>query len=139
VQQLVIEYKIYAIVIMILAVFHGFTDNIRPCIAKAVYVVPIKVEGGTHLKILDAFACGKAVVSTSVGCGGLDLTLGENVLIGDSPSEFANQVANLLKDETLRMKLGANARKLVMEKYSWEKISLLQGSIYRGMVNEQSI
>jgi len=40
-------------------IFQGFTDNIRPCIAKAVYVLPIRVEGGTRLKILDAFACGR--------------------------------------------------------------------------------
>ena len=114
---------------------HGYVNDVRHYIHRAgAYVVPIRIGGGTRLKILDAFACGKAVVSTSVGCEGLDVTPGENVLIGDSPSEFADQVVNLLKDETLRMKLGANARKLVMEKYSWEKIGLLQDSIYQGMV-----
>lgn len=110
---------------------HGYVNDVRNYIHQAaVYVVPIRVGGGTRLKVLDAFACGKAVVSTSVGCEGLEVTPRENILIGDSPSEFANQVVNLLKDERLRMKLGASARKLVMEKYSWEKIGQIQNSIY---------
>jgi len=112
----------------------GYVDDVRDYVHQAaVYVVPIRVGGGTRLKILDAFACGKAVVSTSVGCEGLEVTPGENILIGDSPSEFANQVVNLLKDERLRTKLGVNARKLVMEKYSWEKIGQIQNSIYERM------
>lgn len=109
----------------------GYVDDVRDYVHQAaVYVVPIRVGGGTRLKILDAFACGKAVVSTSVGCEGLEVTPGENILIGDSPDEFANQVINLLRDEKLREKLGANARKLVMEKYSWQKIGQIQRSIY---------
>lgn len=113
---------------------HGYVDDVRGYIHQAaVYVVPIRVGGGTRLKILDAFACGKAVVSTSVGCEGLEVTPGQDILIGDCPSEFANQVINLLKDEGLRMKLGASARKLVMEKYSWKEIGQIQNSIYEKM------
>lgn len=113
---------------------HGYVDDVRDYIHQAaVYVVPMRVGGGTRLKILDAFACGKAVVSTSVGCEGLEVTPGENILIGDSPNEFANQVVNLLKDEKLRMELGANARKLVVEKYSWKKIGQIQKSIYESL------
>ncbi len=111
---------------------HGHVDDVREYIHRAaVYVVPVRVGGGTRLKILDALACGKAVVSTSVGCEGLEVTPGENILIGDSSLEFSNQVVNLLKDERLRTKLGANGRKLVVEKYSWGRIGQIQNSIYK--------
>jgi polysaccharide biosynthesis protein PslH len=102
---------------------HGFVRDIRDQMAAAaVYIVPIRVGGGTRLKILDAFACGKAVVSTTVGCEGIDVTPEEDILIGDSPEEFARQVTRLFEDEALQTKLAANGRRLVEEKYSWKKI-----------------
>jgi glycosyltransferase involved in cell wall biosynthesis len=80
------------------------------------------VGGGTRLKILDAFAAGKAVVSTSIGCEGIDINPGENILTGDSPEEFAEQVSKVLNDEPLRKKLEANARRTAVEIYSWQII-----------------
>lgn len=102
---------------------HGYVDDVREYIARsAVYVCPIRVGGGTRLKILDAFACGKALVSTSVGCEGIEVTPGENILIGDSPEEFAERVVMLLKDSDLRRKLEIRARELAVSRYSWHII-----------------
>lgn len=114
---------------------HGYVDDVRDYLARAaVYVVPIRVGGGTRLKILDAFACGKAVVSTSVGCEGIDVTPGEDILTGDTPSAFADQVIRLLDDDTLRRKLEINARKLVEAKYSWRIIGHTLNEAFGGLV-----
>jgi len=104
-------------------VFTGYLDDIRPCVAQSqVSVVPLRVGGGTRLKILEAMALGTPVVSTSKGAEGLDVTPGENILIADEPAEFADAVLHLLDDERLRARLAANGRRLVREKYDWERI-----------------
>jgi sugar transferase (PEP-CTERM/EpsH1 system associated) len=109
---------------------HGFVKDIREYISRsAVYVVPIRVGGGTRLKILDAFACGKALVSTSVGCEGIEVTPGENILIGDTPEDFAAQVVRIIRDEALKKKLEIKARQLVEQKYSWSIIGKLMNEI----------
>src|SRR3990170_426024 len=101
----------------------GFVDDVRPYLAQAIAcIVPIRVGGGTRLKILDDLACGRAVISTSVGCEGIDVTPGRNILIGDSPREFADQVIKVCTDAKLVMSLGMEGRKLVEEKYSWNLI-----------------
>jgi glycosyltransferase involved in cell wall biosynthesis len=108
----------------------GFVEDVRPYLHCAnVMVVPIRVGGGTRLKILDAFACGKAVVSTSIGCEGLEVTPDKNILVGDSPAEFAGQVIKVLRDEKLMTSLGIEARKLVEEKYRWESIGEYLNSV----------
>ncbi len=102
---------------------YGYVDDVRDYVARAaVYIVPIRVGGGTRLKILDAFAAGKAVVSTSIGCEGIDVTPDSDILIGDTPQEFSNHVIRLLNDRNLRGKMGCQARKLIETKYSWEII-----------------
>ncbi len=115
----------------------GFVDDVRPHLAKAAaYVVPIRAGGGTRLKILDAFACGKAVISTSIGCEGLDVTPGRNILIGDSPGEFAKQVIRVCADGDLRKSLGEEGRKLVEEKYSWVTIGDNLNRIYENLARK---
>jgi glycosyltransferase involved in cell wall biosynthesis len=79
--------------------------------------VPLRVGSGTRLKIFEAMAMGKAVVSTRVGAEGLPVTDGENVLLADEPEEFASAVIRLLRDKALRDKLGTAARRLVAENY----------------------
>jgi glycosyltransferase involved in cell wall biosynthesis len=97
--------------------------DIRPWVWKAaVYVCPIIDGGGTRLKILDALAMGKAVVSTSVGGEGLQVKHGEDILVADSPKDFASHVLHLLEHETSRKQLGARGRALVERLYSWEVI-----------------
>jgi glycosyltransferase involved in cell wall biosynthesis len=101
----------------------GYVDDIRPSVhAAACYVVPLRVGGGTRLKILDAWAMGKAVVSTSVGCEGLETRDGWNILIRDDPQAFADAVRQVLADSALRAALGANARDTAERIYSWDVI-----------------
>jgi glycosyltransferase involved in cell wall biosynthesis len=102
----------------------GFVDDIRQYVhSAAVFVVPLKIGGGTRLKILDALAMGKAVVSTSVGCEGLHLKEDEDIFVADDPVDFAGKILMLLKDNNLRKRVEMSARKTVEERYSWEKIA----------------
>jgi glycosyltransferase involved in cell wall biosynthesis len=101
----------------------GYVDDIRPRVHDAAcYVVPLRVGGGTRLKVLDAWAMGKAVVSTSVGCEGLHAVDGENVLLRDTPSGFAEAVRAVLHDGELRRRLRREARRTAEELYSWKMI-----------------
>jgi sugar transferase (PEP-CTERM/EpsH1 system associated) len=101
----------------------GYVDDIRPLVAQsAVYVVPLRVGGGTRLKILDAMAMERAIISTSVGAEGINVTSGKNILLVDAPSEFAARTLELLRNPDLRAKLGLEARKLVESEYSWDRI-----------------
>lgn len=101
----------------------GYVDDVRPYVQEgACFIVPLRVGGGTRLKILDAWAMGKAVVSTSVGCEGLVAVDGANILIRDDPAEFAEAVVQVLRDKALRERLGAAARRTVEERYSWDVI-----------------
>ena len=103
----------------------GRVDDIRPYVRKAaVYVVPLRVGSGTRLKIFEAMAMGKAVVSTTLGAEGLPITNGENIVLADTPEEFARRVSQLLRDPAERARLGAAARQLVERHYSWATVSL---------------
>ena len=104
----------------------GTVPDVRPHIARAsVYVVPLRVGGGTRLKIFEALAMGKAVVSTTVGAEGLPLTPGEHFLQEDDPARFAAAVVDLLRDSERRRALGAAGRRLVEERYSWPQVASL--------------
>jgi len=101
----------------------GYVDDVRPYIAAAsVYVVPLRVGGGTRLKVLEALACGKAIVSTSLGCEGLGLTPGRELVVADTPQEFARQVVELLRNPERREELGQAARRFAEERYDWRLI-----------------
>ena len=101
----------------------GYVADVRPYVRDAAcYVVPLRVGGGTRLKILDAWAMGKAVVSTSVGCEGLAAEDGRNILIRDDPESFAQAVCAVLRNVSLRQRLGAEGRRTVERQYSWERI-----------------
>jgi sugar transferase (PEP-CTERM/EpsH1 system associated) len=109
----------------------GFVEDVRPYVAEAaVYVVPIRVGGGTRLKILDALAMGKAIVSTTVGCEGIDVTDGKDIVIADKPGEFAERTVELMHNRHLREKLGRNARRTAEDVYSWEKIAPKLEQVY---------
>lgn len=101
----------------------GYLDDIRPTVASAAcYIVPLRVGGGTRLKILDAWSMGKAIVSTAVGCEGLAAADGQNILIRDDPTGFADAIAEVLLDPALRERLGRAGRASVEERYSWDVI-----------------
>lgn len=116
----------------------GYVDDIRPYVRDAAcYVVPIRVGGGTRLKILDAWALGKAVVSTSQGCEGLEAVDGRNILIRDSASGFTEAVNRVLEDADLRARLGAEGRRTAEEVYSWEVIGEGMNATYRELLASQ--
>ncbi len=111
-------------------------EDMRPWAARAaVFVCPILDGGGTKLKILDALAMGKAVVSTTVGIEGLNLKDGDHLLVADSPSDFANHVLRLIDDPALRQKLSASGRAAVEREYSWEAIGRHLEEAYRLALN----
>ncbi|MGB9594871.1 MAG: glycosyltransferase family 4 protein [Candidatus Poribacteria bacterium] len=117
----------------------GLVDDVRDYISQsAVFVVPLRIGGGTRLKILQALAMKKAVVSTSIGCEGLGLIHNEHLLISDDPKEFAESVMLLLNDKDLRYRLGENGRKLVEDKYDWKAISMKLNTIYRNYLRRDN-
>ncbi|HZR01222.1 MAG TPA: glycosyltransferase [Chloroflexota bacterium] len=103
--------------------FTGRVPDVRPVVAGAwASVVPLRVGGGTRLKILESMALGTPVVSTSKGAEGLDVTHGENILIADHPDDFAAQVVSLLRSPQLRARLAAGGRRLVASRYDWNAV-----------------
>jgi sugar transferase (PEP-CTERM/EpsH1 system associated) len=108
----------------------GTVADIRPYMAKAsAYIVPLLVGGGTRLKIFEAMAMGKAIVSTSIGAEGLPVSSGENILLADEAEDFARQVVTLLRNTAKREDLGWAARQLVERNYSWNSVGSELGRI----------
>ncbi len=98
----------------------GTVPDVRPSLARAsVVVVPLRVASGTRIKILQAFAMAKPVVTTSIGCEGLDVRDGEHVLIADDERSFAAAVCRLLEDPALRRQLGDAGRRFVADGHQW--------------------
>lgn len=113
----------------------GLVDDIRPWVdAAAVYVVPLRIGGGTRLKILDALAMSKAVVSTSVGCEGLALAAGDNILVADSPRQFAAQVLQLLEHPDGAKRLGRCGRQFVEQHHEWPGLAARLTEVYQAAV-----
>ena len=102
---------------------HGFVDDVRTYLAQAsIYVCPIRDGGGTKLKLLDAFAMGKAVIAHPAACEGIDVTENINVMIADTAEGFLEKIEYLLNNNDVRQSLGKSARKLVESKYSFVEI-----------------
>jgi polysaccharide biosynthesis protein PslH len=109
----------------------GFVNDVRPYLSQAeVYLCPMRDGGGTRLKILDALAMGKAIVSTTMGCEGINVIPDKHVLIADSPIEFVRQIRRLRVEPGLRQQLGLAAREFVIEHYSWGKIGKDLSAVY---------
>jgi len=109
----------------------GTVPDVRPWMrSAAVFVCPLRVGGGTRLKILEAQASGRAVVSTSLGCEGLAVTPGQDILVADEPAAFADAVLRCLRDPALRARLGAAGRALVERRYRWEAIGADLAAFY---------
>ncbi len=101
----------------------GYVDDIRSLVAQsAVYVVPLRVGGGTRLKVLDAMAMERPIVSTTIGAEGINVTSGKNIILVDEPAGFARRTVELLRNPDLRSRMGAEARRLVETEYSWDII-----------------
>jgi glycosyltransferase involved in cell wall biosynthesis len=107
-------------------------DHLREA---AVVVVPLRIGGGTRLKIYEAMAVGKAVVSTTVGAEGLDVHPGQDILLCDTPHSFAESVSTLLQDEGVRSRLERAAAELAA-KYGWPLIGTKFGEILQAVIGE---
>jgi sugar transferase (PEP-CTERM/EpsH1 system associated) len=102
----------------------GWVEDIRPFLARgSICIVPLRIGGGTRLKIFEAMAMSKAVISTTVGAEGLPVQHGQNILLTDTAEDFAGSVISLLRNPDQRSRLGAAARTLVEENYSWLKVA----------------
>ena len=113
----------------------GRVPEIKPYFAEAtVFVVPLRIGSGTRLKILEALAMGKAIVSTSVGAEGLDLKDSEEIFIADEPTPFADAVTRLLTDASLRRRVGENGRARVEQDYDWRSIGEKLHTLYESLI-----
>ena len=106
----------------------GSVPDIRPYVySHKVYIIPLRIGGGTRVKAYEAMAMGKAVVSTTIGMEGLPVTHQQNVLLADTPECFAKAIVELLKNESKRQQLGWSAREFVEREGGWGKV----GEIFR--------
>jgi len=104
--------------------FTGFVDDVRPFVARAhVYVIPLRVGSGTRLKVFEAMAMGRPIVSTALGVEGLDVTNGADYLAADSAAAFAAAVLTLLDDAGRRATIALAARELVVRRFSWAQVT----------------
>ena len=114
----------------------GYVEDIRPYVYDAAcFIAPLRVGGGTRLKILDAWALGKAIVSTSQGAEGLAVDEGLNMLIADSAQAFADKVIQILEDSELRRRLEHNGRQTAVERYDWSVIGRTMGAAYQELLD----
>lgn len=102
----------------------GWVDDTRPYIAEgAAFIVPLRIGGGTRMKIYEAMAMGKAVVSTSVGAEGLPVKNGEHIILEDHQVKFAEKIVTLLKEKETREKFGVTACTFVREHFAWKQVA----------------
>lgn len=105
-------------------VIAGEVEDVRPHYeTAAACVVPLRVGGGTRVKILEAMAFGRPVISTSLGCEGLDVEHGRHLLIGNTGTEMLSQIERLFGDRELEERLVSHGRDLVERRYSWDRIA----------------
>jgi glycosyltransferase involved in cell wall biosynthesis len=103
---------------------HAFVEDLRPLYAGcSVVAVPLEVSAGTNIKVMEAMACGRPVVSTPAGCAGLDVDDGRDALIRETPEAFAQAICDLLADPVSGAAIAAAARATVERRFSWDSIA----------------
>ena len=103
----------------------GTVPDIRPYVwGAAVSIVPLRIGGGTRLKIFESMAAGTPVVSTMLGAEGLPVEPGTHLLVADNPADFAESCLRLIEDRAVAAKLAKAGRDLVASRFSWETVSL---------------
>jgi len=119
-------------------IIHGFVADLRPHYASAtVVVVPLLVSAGTNIKVMEAMACGKAVVTTPVGCAGLGLQDGADAVIREDWGEFAEATADLLADAGARERIAAAARATVERRFGWSAIAESAWASYQELLGDR--
>lgn len=115
----------------------GYVDDIRTYIAQAkIFIAPLRIGSGTRLKILQAMAMKKCVISTTIGCEGLEVESNKNIVIRNEPTEFANAIIEYYYDKEKREYIAKNGFNLVREKYEWKNIFTNLKSLYRKILND---
>ena len=117
----------------------GYVDDVRPYVRRAsLYVVPLRMGGGTRLKVLEALAMKKPVVTTSVGCEGIDVSDNESVIIRNNPAEFAKSIIEVLKNRDMQKSLGEKGYETINSVYDWNVVSRrLEGSLKSVLLNQK--
>lgn len=119
-------------------VITGFVDDVRPYVWRSsVFVVPLRMGSGTRLKVVEALAMKKPVVSTRIGCEGIDVEHEKSILIEDSPEAFAKAVIGLFTNFQLRERLTENGYKLVTKNYDWSAIGNRMLQVYRKLDDQK--
>lgn len=117
----------------------GLVEDIRPDVdAAAAYIVPLRIGGGTRLKILDALSMSKAIISTSVGCEGLDVEDGKTIVIADTPDAFAQAIVKVLADPAWADTIGRQGRQLVESRYDWAAVAKTLMAVYADTAQRQT-
>jgi polysaccharide biosynthesis protein PslH len=112
--------------------FTGFVPDLRPHLAgAAAVVVPLRLGGGTRLKIVEAMAMGKAIVSTTLGAEGIEAMAGRDILIEDQPAAFAEAVNHLLRNPDRCRQIGESARQMALQRYAWSEAARSLEDFYR--------
>ncbi|MGP8245000.1 MAG: glycosyltransferase [Bryobacteraceae bacterium] len=118
---------------------HGFVSDLRPLYAgAAAAAIPLAVSAGTNIKVLEAMACGKAIVTTPVGCAGLGLGDEREALIRAGNAEFAAALCQVLASPSLRERLAAAARQTAERRFSWSAIAGEAERSYRALAQPQA-
>jgi glycosyltransferase involved in cell wall biosynthesis len=113
----------------------GFVSDLRPHLAAAAaVVVPLRLGGGTRLKIVESMAMGKAIVSTTLGAEGIEAVPGRDLLIEDQPAGFADAVNRLLAEPHLAARIGQSARRLAVDRYAWSEAARTLEGFYRRII-----
>ena len=102
----------------------GTVPDVRPYLwGSSVSIVPLRIGGGTRLKIYESMAAKTAVVSTTIGAEGLDINPPENIRIADTPEAFAEECVELLEDASLRQRITTAGWEMVSSRFSWEQVT----------------
>jgi glycosyltransferase involved in cell wall biosynthesis len=114
----------------------GSVDDVRPFYREAIAaVVPLKVGGGSRLKILEAMAAGVPVVSTTLGAEGLEVQHDENILIADTKEELVETIVSVVENEALRNDLSVAGRALVSLRYDWSSLGAALFAAYEKLLS----
>lgn len=117
--------------------FTGSVDDVRPYVRRsALSIVPLRIGGGSRLKILEALSMKKAVVSTALGAEGLNLAPGRHIAIADQPDQFAQTVAELLNDKPHRQQMAEAGHRQVIAHYRWEELAKVQAEFLESLARK---
>lgn len=113
----------------------GYVDDLRPLLQdSALLVVPLRSGSGMRVKILESFAWGLPIVSTTIGYEGIEVTPGQDILAADSPQEFARAALEIIRNSDLAQRISQNGRRLAEEKYDWRAVCERLNGVYEQAV-----